>query len=91
MPLDTFTWGGQTRYRCPDCPFDSYSEAAVLKHWVQIHGEITNPGGAGPTLFDAEEKPIHTRREIHVPAELDDVLQRLGAGDVRGKVDPTKL
>lgn len=55
--LETFFWKHQIRYRCPECSFDGPSELAVLTHWKHSHVAQDQPGG-GPTLFDAEDRPI---------------------------------
>ena len=36
---NTFKWGGQTRYRCPDCGFDSHSVKVIALHWIFAHPE----------------------------------------------------
>lgn len=74
--LESFTGrGGQLRYRCPGCGFDSYSEREVLKHWKGIHMESNVT--PGPTLFDADDRPIE--REIDAPDSIRDI----GSGLVR--------
>jgi hypothetical protein len=67
--LETFIGlGGQVRYRCPECPFDSYQTEQVLLHWRDSHAKQAAPVGLGPTLFDAEDKPI--QKEIWLPESL---------------------
>lgn len=63
--LDTFVFKGQTRFRCPDCPFDSHNAGMVAKHWAESHSGGGSP--TGPTLFDADDKPIQQEREIILP------------------------
>jgi len=43
-------WAGQKRYRCPECPFDSYDPAQVMSHYIGSH-----PESRGGEIFDQEE------------------------------------
>lgn len=61
--------GNQLRYRCPEypqCRHNYYREDMVLKHWVECHAP---PSGAGPTLFDAEDKPLKVDKVL-IPKAL---------------------
>ena len=63
--LDTFTWRGQVRYRCPECQFDSHKSVEVTKHWNEVHAPKRHVGG--PTLFDGEGKVVD--RDLYFSAE----------------------
>lgn len=63
--LETFEFGDQLRYCCPECEFDSYSPHNIAQHWVESHSEPSGP--SGPTLFDATDKPIEQTPEIILP------------------------
>lgn len=58
----TFTSDGQTRYRCPECPYDSYDPNMTEKHFTESHREQED-GMMNSTLFDHEGKKI-TRRIV---------------------------
>ena len=82
--LRTFIARGQLRYCCPDCAFDHYLEIGVLKHWKEIHAAPTSTQSGGPTLFDADNKPIeYEEEEMYVPP----ALQSIGARAARGNDD----
>jgi len=84
--LDTFTWKGQTRYKCPDCGFDAHDPVEVVKHWKVIHGKKSARVG-GPTLFDAKGEPLDPQGEIYVPEQLQDI----GTGSSHGPNDSQEL
>ena len=58
MPLELETFiskrGGQKRYRCPDCPYDSYLPEHVVKHWAGTHQGENVPDRSG--LFDLDDE-----------------------------------
>lgn len=58
--------GGQKRYRCPECEFDHYSQAEVVKHVAGSHAE--NMGLSVSTILDSNEKPI--KRTIHATFDI---------------------
>lgn len=56
-PYETFVGrGNQLRYRCPECPFDSYSIGLLETHIKDSHVEERKASAV--TLFDADDKPI---------------------------------
>lgn len=57
--LEKFTFMGQERFRCPDCPFDHYEPAIVLDHHRTVHGSVKTE--YTPTLFDYEGKELNRR------------------------------
>lgn len=59
----TFTWRGQTRYRCKLCEFDSYSPTEVDRHVKRSHGTMVGGG----MLLD---------RVDHLTAETDEEVSR---------------
>jgi hypothetical protein len=66
--LKTFVGrGGQLRYVCPDCPFDSYATSEIYKHWLSTHKPVVVPGA---TLFDAEDNTVDTSPTIILPPGL---------------------
>ncbi len=71
--FETFEWGGQTRYKCPEpgCKFDHYTTQGVAKHWIDAHRQPDAVGG-GPTLFDSDAKPVP--KKIIVPDWVKETL-----------------
>jgi len=73
--LETFVGiGGQLRFKCPDCEFDSYSEGLVLEHWLGTHNDPQTTPAKTTTLFDAENKPLTVERVINMPEALKNLL-----------------
>ncbi len=74
--LETFLWRGQTRYLCPSCSFDGPTELDVLRHWQGTH-QVSPAMNSGPTLFDAEDRPIEKpKQELYVPPALRNLGSR---------------
>ena len=74
MPMgevETFEFKGQKRFRCPDCPFDSHEMAMLARHWVDSHAEVAGIP-SGPTLFDADDKPLSKRIVVPLPWQQPD-------------------
>lgn len=55
MEYRTFTFCGQTRYRCPYCDFDSYSEIEVNRHIKAFHSVSAS---SMPLILDNHGQPV---------------------------------
>lgn len=57
--LKKFEFGGQTRFKCPDCLFDHYDEMVVREHFRGVHAtKKQNAPIAAPLLFDFNGEPV---------------------------------
>lgn len=69
---ETFTWCGQTRYRCrltqsdgSPCPYDTYSLEYMVQHEHKNHApQIPNAIETAPMLFDSRGDRIQSERGI---------------------------
>lgn len=68
-PLATFEWGGQTRYKCPECHFDGPTEHSVAHHWRGTHAKGSSQP-SGSLLFDKDDKPLQRVEAPELPEWL---------------------